>query len=89
MAGPQTAIGEAIGLAIKHFESSKSEHRVVVLLTDGNDTGSKVPPKKAAEIASQRGITVHSVRRLGQNLIISNSIDHRDSPLPAGTSAYE
>jgi Ca-activated chloride channel family protein len=61
MAGPQTAIGDAIGLAIKHFESSKSEHRVVVLLTDGNDTGSKVPPRKAAEIASQRGITVHTV----------------------------
>ena len=61
MAGPQTAIGDAIGLAIKHFESSKSEHRVVVLLTDGNDTGSKVPPRKAAEIASQRGIMVHTV----------------------------
>jgi Ca-activated chloride channel family protein len=61
MAGVQTAIGDAIGLAIKHFESSKSEHRVAGLLTDGNDTGSKVPPKKAAEIASQRGITIHTV----------------------------
>ncbi len=61
MAGVQTSIGDAIGLALKHFESSKSEHRVVVLLTDGNDTGSKVPPRKAAEIASQRHITVHTV----------------------------
>ena len=61
MAGVQTAIGDAIGLAIKHFESSKSEHRTAVLLTDGNDTGSKVPPRKAAEIASQREITIHTV----------------------------
>jgi Ca-activated chloride channel family protein len=61
MAGVQTAIGDAIGLALKHFESSTSEHRVVVLLTDGNDTGSKVPPRKASEIASQRGITIHTV----------------------------
>ncbi len=61
MAGVQTAIGDAIGLAIKHFESSKSEQRAVILLTDGNDTGSKVPPKKAAEIASQRGIPIHTV----------------------------
>ncbi len=61
MAGVQTAIGDAIGLALKHFESSKSEQRVVVLLTDGNDSGSKVPPRKAAEIASQRGITIHTV----------------------------
>ena len=61
MAGVQTAIGDAIGLALKHFESSTSEHRVVVLLTDGNDTGSKVPPRKAAEIASQRSIIIHTV----------------------------
>ena len=61
MAGVQTAIGDAIGLALKHFESSKSEHRVVVLLTDGNDTCSKVPPARAAEFAAGRGVTVHAV----------------------------
>lgn len=61
MAGVQTAIGDAIGLALKHFESSKSEHRVAVLLTDGNDTSSKVPPRKAAEIASRRGVTIYTV----------------------------
>lgn len=61
MAGEQTAIGDAIGLALKHFENSKSEQRVAILLTDGNDTGSKVPPAKAAEIAAQRGITIHTV----------------------------
>jgi len=60
MAGPQTAIGDAIGLAVKHFDTGKPEHRVAVLLTDGNDTGSKVPPK-AAEIAGQRRITIHTV----------------------------
>lgn len=61
MAGPQTAIGDAIGLAIKHFESSNTEQRVIVLLTDGNDTGSKVPPKKAAEIAGRKNITVYPI----------------------------
>ena len=61
MAGLQTAIGDGIGLALKHFESSKSEHRVAVLLTDGNDTASKVPPPRAAEIAARRGVTIHTV----------------------------
>ncbi len=60
MAGEQTAVGDAIGLALKHFESGNSEQRVVVLLTDGNDTGSKVPPGKAAEIAARRGVTIHT-----------------------------
>ena len=61
MAGMQTAIGDAIGLALKHFESSRAKHRVIVLLTDGNDTGSRVPPRKAAEIAFHNGITIHAI----------------------------
>jgi Ca-activated chloride channel homolog len=61
MAGPQTMIGDAIGLAIKQFKNSEAKQRVLILLTDGNDTGSRMPPRKAAEIASQNGITIHVV----------------------------
>jgi Ca-activated chloride channel family protein len=61
MAGPQTMIGDAIGLAIKQFENSEAKQRVLILLTDGNDTGSRMPPRKAAEIAGQKGITIHVV----------------------------
>ena len=61
MAGPRTMIGDAIGLAIKLFEESPAQQKVVVLLTDGNDTGSRVPPTKAAEIARSHGITIHTV----------------------------
>ena len=61
MAGPQTMIGDAIGLAIKQFDASDAKQKVLILLTDGNDTGSLMPPRKAAEIASQRGITIHVV----------------------------
>jgi Ca-activated chloride channel homolog len=61
MAGPQTMIGDAIGLTIKQFDSSDAKQRVLILLTDGNDTGSRMPPRKAAEIAGQRSITIHVV----------------------------
>ncbi len=61
MAGPQTMLGDAIGLSIKAFESSEAEDRVLILLTDGNDTGSKVPPVKAAEIAAENDVTIHTV----------------------------
>jgi Ca-activated chloride channel homolog len=61
MAGPQTVIGDAIGLAIKQFASSDAKQRVLILLTDGNDTGSRMPPQKAASIAKQRGILIHVV----------------------------
>ena len=61
MAGPQTMLGDAIGLTVKAFEQSEAEDRVLVLLTDGNDTGSKIPPSKAAEIAAENGVTIHTV----------------------------
>jgi Ca-activated chloride channel family protein len=61
MAGPQTMIGDAIGLTIKMFDASDAKQRVLILLTDGNDTGSRMPPRKAAEIAKQRGILIHVV----------------------------
>jgi Ca-activated chloride channel family protein len=61
MAGPQTMLGDAIGLTIKVFEESEARDRVLVLLTDGNDTGSKVPPHKAAEIAADNDVTIHTV----------------------------
>jgi Mg-chelatase subunit ChlD len=62
MAGPKTAFGDAIGLAITVFEHDEgSRDRVLIALTDGNDTGSRVPPTKAAEIAREKQITIHTV----------------------------
>jgi len=61
MAGPQTAFGDAIGLAINVFDRSDAPERVLIALTDGNDTSSKVPPIKAAEIAKDEGIVVYTV----------------------------
>lgn len=61
MAGPQTAFGDAIGLAINVFDRSTVKKRVLIALTDGNDTASRVPPAKAAEIAKDKGILIHTV----------------------------
>ena len=61
MAGPRTAFGDAIGLGITLFERSEVEDRVMIALTDGNDTGSKVPPGEAAKIARDNEIVIHVV----------------------------
>jgi len=61
MAGPQTMMGDSIGLAITMFERSEMKERVMIVLTDGNDTGSQVPPEKAAEIAKDNQVTIHTV----------------------------
>ena len=61
MAGMSTVLGDAIGLSIKTFENSKTENRVLIALTDGNDTGSKVPPVEAAKVAKKYGVTVYTI----------------------------
>ncbi len=61
MAGPRTVIGDALGLALNLFETGEIEERVVILLTDGNDTGSVIPPEQAAKIAADQGVVVHVV----------------------------
>jgi Ca-activated chloride channel family protein len=61
MAGPKTALGDAIGLAVNVFDRSDVPEKVLIALTDGNDTGSQVPPEKAAAVAKDKGITVHTV----------------------------
>ncbi|MDJ0940490.1 MAG: VWA domain-containing protein [Woeseiaceae bacterium] len=61
MAGPRTAIGDAIGLAIKSFESSELDDRLLILLSDGSDTASKMTPVNAAEIARLNGVEIHTI----------------------------
>ena len=53
--------GEAIGLAIKLLEDSETESRVLLVLTDGNDTGSRVPPVEAAKVAETKNVTIHTI----------------------------
>jgi Ca-activated chloride channel family protein len=61
MLGPRTMLGDAIGVAIQLFERSEVEERVLIVLTDGNDTGSMIPPSRAAEIARDNGVTIYTI----------------------------
>ncbi|MEJ2531784.1 MAG: VWA domain-containing protein [Halioglobus sp.] len=61
MAGPSTVFGDAIGLAIKLFMDSDSDNRVLIMLTDGNDTGSTVPPVDAAKVAATKEIRIYTI----------------------------
>ena len=61
MLGPRTVLGDAIGMAIPLFERSDVDERVLIVLTDGNDTGSLVPPVRAAEIARDSGVKIFTI----------------------------
>ena len=61
MAGPSTVLGDAVGLAIKLFREAETRNRVLLVLTDGNDTGSLVPPVDAARVAATEGIRIYPI----------------------------
>jgi Ca-activated chloride channel family protein len=61
IAGGKTAIGDAIGLAIKRLRSRPHQSRVLILLTDGANNVGEVAPRKAAELAAVEDIRIHTV----------------------------
>jgi len=61
MAGPQTMIGDSIGLGVKMFQESNVTDRMLILMSDGDDTGSKIPPKTAAKLAAKEEVKIYSI----------------------------
>lgn len=60
-AGEETAIGDAIGLAVKRLKERPAESRVLILLTDGQDTASSIKPLDAAKLAAKLGIRIYTI----------------------------
>jgi Ca-activated chloride channel family protein len=60
-AGDLTAIGDAIGLAVSNLRDRPEKSRVIILLTDGGDNASTIPPLEAAKLAHQYGIRIYTV----------------------------
>lgn len=61
LAGRETAIGDAIGLAVKRLRAQDSGQRVLVLLTDGVNTAGLLDPLKAAELARDDDVRIHTI----------------------------
>lgn len=61
LAGPTTAIGDAIGLAVKRLEKTPPSSRVLVLLTDGANNAGVMIPSDAAKIAKENHIKIYTI----------------------------
>ena len=61
MAGARTVIGNAIGKGIELFQSDSIDQRVMILVTDGADSGSELPPLQAARLAALDSITIYTI----------------------------
>lgn len=61
IAGPKTAIGDAIGLAVRQLRKGPTTNRVLILLTDGANTAGHLTPLQAAELAARARITIYTL----------------------------
>lgn len=72
-AGQQTAIGDAIGLAIKRLRDRPESSRVLILLSDGANTAGEVDPRQAAELAKLSGVKIYTIG-LGADEMIQQTL---------------
>lgn len=61
MAGRETAIGDAVGLAVKRMRERPDAQRVLILLTDGVNTAGTLAPERALELARGEQVRIHTV----------------------------
>lgn len=61
IAGKNTAIGDAIGLALKRLRLRPAQSRVLVLVTDGANTGGELEPMTAARLAAEEGVRIYTI----------------------------
>lgn len=87
MAGPKTAFGDTIGLAINIFKESTVTNKLLIVLTDGNDTSSKLEPVKAAQIASDNDIMIYTVAIGDPQSVGEEKLDERTLEQVAETTS--
>ncbi len=85
-AGQQTAIGDAIALAVKRLRDRPAENRVLILLTDGSNTSGEFEPRQAAQLAATEGLRIHTIgigadrvpyRGFARSLIRNRELDEK------------
>ncbi|TLS67921.1 VWA domain-containing protein [Mariprofundus erugo] len=67
LAGKATAIGDAIGLAVKRLQQSNSDKKiasheqVLILLTDGVNTAGRLSVDQATDLAAGSGLVIYTI----------------------------
>ncbi|MCX7095499.1 MAG: VWA domain-containing protein [Methylobacter sp.] len=77
LAGDNTAIGDAIGLAVKRLKDEQADSRVLVLMTDGANTAGEVSPLKAAELAAANHLKIYTVGIGADEMIVRSFFGNR------------
>ncbi|NKB38226.1 MAG: VWA domain-containing protein [Gammaproteobacteria bacterium] len=77
LAGTSTAIGDAIGLAVKRLRKHEDSNRVLILLTDGANTSGVVEPVEAAELAASEGLKIYTIGVGADEMLVRSFFGNR------------
>jgi Ca-activated chloride channel family protein len=61
IAGKNTALGDAIGLALKRLRLRPAQSRVLILVTDGANNAGQIDPATAARLAASEGVKIYPI----------------------------
>ncbi len=73
LVGDSTAIGDAIGLAAKRFTDKPDVTKVLILLTDGQNTAGNITPDQALSLAVDQQIKIYPIG-VGADAMVVNSL---------------
>ena len=73
LVGRKTAIGDAIALAVKRFDAKQKSNKILLLLTDGQNTAGKITPEQALELAIAKDVTIYSIG-IGADVMLQQSL---------------
>lgn len=77
LVGEQTAIGDAIGLAVKRFDAKDESNNVLILLTDGQNTAGNITPEQAKELAINKGVKIYTIGVGADKMLIQSFFGSR------------
>lgn len=73
LAGERTAIGDAIGLAVKRLQETGENERVLILLTDGANNSGELQPQQGAELAARANLKIYTIG-IGADEVLRRSL---------------
>lgn len=77
LAGKSTAIGDAIGLAVKRLRKQDDQNKVLILLTDGANTAGAVKPLDAADLAAREDLKIYTIGIGADEMIVRSLFGSR------------
>lgn len=77
LVGERTAIGDAIALSVKRFRDDEESNRVLVLLTDGQNTAGNLTPDQAIELAKAYDVTIYPIAVGAEEVVVDSFFGQR------------